>query len=192
MADQNEVYIKGIREGNAAIFKEIFREYYAELCIHAMRYVNDRHSAEELVQDIFVKLWQHRNDFIINTSLRNYLHKALVNFSLNYLRSRENMRKHIEFIGFEVENSSDFTEIDATNGELDAKYRRALLCMPEKQREIFELSRFDGLKNREIAEKLGINIKTVETQMTRALSFLREQLKEYITAIMLLSLPWFF
>jgi RNA polymerase sigma-70 factor, ECF subfamily len=94
-------------------------------------------------------------------------------------------RKYFNYVGFEVDDLAGGFNHEP-DGELAALVQKALLELPEKRREIFELSRFEGLKYHEIAEKLGINIKTVETQMTRALEFMRKYLKEFITVIMLI------
>lgn len=122
---------------------------------------------------------------VINTSLKSYLYKAAANHSINHIRHLEMQRKYFNYVGFEVDDLSGGFNHEP-DGELAALVQKALLELPEKRREIFEMSRFEGMKYHEIAEKLGINIKTVETQMTRALEFMRKYLKEFITAILLI------
>ena len=155
------------------------------MCRFSLRYVADPIIAEEIIQDLFCKLWIRREELSINMSLRSYLYKAALNHSLNFLRHREMQRKYFEYVGFEVDQVSGNGHYDS-DGELSVRISKALAELPEKRREIFELSRFEGLKYHEIAERLGINIKTVETQMTRALDFLRHYLKEYMSAILLI------
>ncbi len=185
MNSEDQILISGLKNGDRSIFERIFRTYYPELCGFSLRYLADPLIAEEVVQDLFYKLWIRREELTVNTSLKSYLYKATVNHSLNYIRHREMQRKYVEFVGFDVDEVSG-GYMHQSDGELNDRVQKALLALPEKRREIFELSRFEGLKYHEIAEKLGINIKTVETQMTRALDFLRQYLKEYISVILLI------
>ena len=177
--------INGLKEGDRDIFEYIFRKYYPELCRFSLRYVPDPMVAEEVIQDLFCKLWFRREELVINTSLSSYLFKAAVNYSLNHIRYQEMQRKHIDFVGFDVDEVSGGSPED-TDGELNGYFQKALLELPAKRREIFEMSRFEGLKYHEIAEKLGVNVKTVETQMTRALEFMRRYLKEFISVTLLI------
>jgi len=183
--EQDHFLIEGLKRGDRAIFERIFRSYYQELCGFALRYLADPVEAEEVVQDLFFKLWTRREELLINTSLKSYLYKAVANHSLNHLRHLEIQRKYMDYVGFDVNNVSGGIHIDS-DGELQRVVKQALQELPEKRREIFEMSRFEGLRYHEIAEKLGINIKTVETQMTRALEFMRRYLQEFMTVILLI------
>ena len=140
---------------------------------------------EEVIQDLFCKLWFRREELVINSSLKSYLYKAAVNHSINYIRHQEMQRKYFDFVGFEVDEISGGSHTDS-DGELSGLVQKALMELPGKRREIFEMSRFDGMKYHEIAEKLGISIKTVEAQVSRALEFMRKYLKEYISIILLI------
>jgi len=184
MTDKDSLYIKGLKEGNRLVFEQIFREYYPLLCNYARRYTNDRLTAEEIVQDFFCKLWDKHHEIHINTLFGSYLRKAVVNHCLNHFRKLDSERKFID-------HEDNMEEIHGTNdhesnGELDALIAKALLELPEKRREIFQMSRFEGLKYHEIAEKLDLNIKTVETQMSRSLEFMRKYLKDFISVIVLI------
>lgn len=185
MIDQDHILISGLKDGDKAVFEQLFRSYYPELCRYSLRFVHDPLVAEEVIQELFFKIWTRREELIINTSLRNYLYKAAYNHSLNFIRHREMHRRYFDYIGFEVDEMTS-GELADSDGELSVQVHKALLKLPEKRREIFMMSRFEGLKYHEIAEKLGIHIKTVETQMTRALEFLRDYLKEYIPIILLI------
>lgn len=185
MTEEDHLLVSGLKKGDRAIFEQIFKGYYSELCRFTLRYAGDPLVAEEIIQDLFFKLWVRREELTINTSLRNYLFKAATNHSLNYIRHQELQRKHFEYVGFEVDEMTGGIQSDS-DGELSLKVQEALMKLPEKRRKIFEMSRFDGMKYHEIAEQLEINIKTVETQMTRALDFLRHYLKDYISVILLI------
>jgi len=185
MAEKDAIYIKGLKEGDRIVFEQIFREYYPLLCNHARRYIPDKSTAEEVVQDFFCKLWEKRLELQINTSFSNYLYKSVINYCYNHFRKVETERKVIDY------SDQDLAEVQTVHStmhssELHDQLSVALLEMPEKRREIFEMSRFEGLKYQEIAEKLNISVKTVETQMTRSLEFLRKYLKEYLSVIALI------
>jgi RNA polymerase sigma-70 factor (ECF subfamily) len=185
MTQEDQQLINGLKRGDRTVFEHIFRNYYPELCRFVLRYLPDKLIAEEVIQDLFCKLWFRREELIINTSLKSYLFRAAVNFSLNHIRHQEMQRKYVDYVGFEVDDVSAGSPEDADD-ELSGLFHKALLELPEKRREIFEMSRFEGLKYHEIAKKLGINIKTVETQMTRALEFMRNYLKEFISVTILI------
>ncbi len=177
--------ITGLKDGDRAVFEHIFRKYYSELCRFSLRYLPDKLVAEEVIQDLFCKLWFRKSELVINTSLRNYLYKATVNFCLNYLHHQEMERRYVGFVGFEMDEATGGSALDS-DGELSGVFEKALLRLPQKRREIFEMSRFEGMKYQEIADKLGVNIKTVETQMTRALDFMRRNLKEFLSVTLLI------
>ena len=94
-------------------------------------------------------------------------------------------RRYVGFVGFEMDEATGGSALDS-DGELSGVFEKALLRLPQKRREIFEMSRFEGMKYQEIADKLGVNIKTVETQMTRALDFMRRNLKEFLSVTLLI------
>jgi len=184
MADKDALYLKGLKEGDRVVFEQLFREFYPLLCIYARRYTVSKDMAEEVVQDFFCKLWDKHEEIQVNTAIFSYLRKSVINHCLNHTRKLENDRKMIDYGDNmeEVFGSADFE----SNDELTQMVDRALLELPEKRREIFELSRFEGLKYHEIAERLDLSIKTVETQMARSLEFMRKYLKEFITVIILI------
>ncbi len=181
-----------IRQGDEAAFEALFRELYQPLCHYAHTYVPETETAEELVQETFVKLWERREKLEVHTSLRSYLFRAVRNNALNHL-------KHLKIVALhQAETYATGTEKDwgdsLIRGELEEKIGEAIGQLPEQCRKIFEMSRMEGLKYREIAEKTGISIKTVEAQMGKALRILREALQEYLPLIIgtVLYLTWIF
>jgi RNA polymerase sigma-70 factor, ECF subfamily len=184
MADKDALYLKGLKEGDRVVFEQLFREFYPLLCIYARRYTVSKDMAEEVVQDFFCKLWDKHEEIQVNSAIFSYLRKSVINHCLNHTRKLENDRRMIDYGDNmeEVFGSADFE----SNDELTQMVDRALLELPEKRREIFELSRFEGLKYHEIAERLDLSIKTVETQMARSLEFMRKYLKEFIAVIILI------
>ncbi|NOU48040.1 MAG: RNA polymerase sigma-70 factor [Bacteroidales bacterium] len=176
--------IEGLRSGDRKIFEEIFRMYYSPLCRYCLRYVSDTQIAEEIVQDLFFRLWEKREKLILHLSLQSYLYKSVKNYSINYINQLKIQEKHRQYVGFNAKESQEpidqLEEID-----LELLINNTILKLPEKRREVFELSRHEGLKYSEIAEKLNISIKTVEAQMSKSLEQLRLVLKEYLPLILM-------
>ena len=171
--------IKGLKNGDIAVFEEIYRKYYAPLCHYCMRYVESEADSEEIVQDLFAKLWEKHNELEVNTSISAYLYRAVQNYALNHLSKKKTKEKYQLFQKQQVYNSFDTGQVKLEEEELRVIIKSAILELPEKRRQIFELSRFEGMKNSKIAEEMSISIKTVESQMTKALKYLRVVLKDY-------------
>ena len=166
-------------------FEELFREHFTPLCAFARKYVNDVETAKEIVHDVFINLWNKRETIDLERKVKSYLFTSVHNRCLNYIRDNKKFDQNItELDSIDVEEQVDSSEIMMEN-ELEKKIHAVIDTIPEKCREIFLLNRFDGLKYTEIAEKLDISIKTVETQMSKALKILREQLKDYIKILII-------
>ncbi len=156
---------------NSAIFKIEFDRLYLPLCMYSLRILNIREEAEDIVQQCFVSVWQILGNGEEINNLKGYLYRSVRNRSLK--RSHELNSELTECI----DNISDnVSEEDIDTSERDAKLWKAIDNLPEKCREIFLLSKRDGLSNKEIASKMNISVKTVENQMTKAFSRLRESL----------------
>lgn len=96
MKEQDQILISGLRDGDKAVFERLFRSYYQELCGYSVRFVHDPLIAEEVVQDLFFKIWTRREELMITSSLRSYLFKAAYNHSLNFIRHREMHRRYFD------------------------------------------------------------------------------------------------
>lgn len=173
-------------------FKKIFQDYYQPLYHLSLTYLEDEDEAKGVVQETFVKLWEIRNKLNPDSNLRNFMFTLVKNNCLNILKRKQILLKHHEQIRwmemhFQYESlmriNDDYLEIN----ELKDKIDHAVKNLPEHCRIVFEMSRFEDLKNREIAEKLGVSQKTVEAHLTRALKILRNELKDYLPLIALLS-----
>jgi len=166
-------------------FEELFRTYFPPLCSFAQKYVGDADDAKDIIHQVFVGLWQKREEVDLGTSLKSYLFTGVHNRCLNHIRDRKKLvqfdaPKHESELGDYLASRDHLVA-----SETEAKINKALDELPEKCREIFMMNRFDQLKYREIAEKLNISIKTVETQMSRALKTLREKLSDLITVLII-------
>lgn len=172
-----------IKEGDEYAYELVFRRYYVSLCGFATRFVGQPETAEGIVQNIFLKLWEKRAGLEIAVSLKSYLFRAVYNSCNNYLSHLKVKRKHLLFVqnnSFQEELLSDPILKNLTYKELDEKIKEAIERLPPACKQIFKMSRFDGLKYAQIAAQRDISIKTVETQISRALVKLREELKEYL------------
>ena len=188
MDDQQKLR-KGLKEGNKEIFEEIYRQYYSPLCFYCMRYVGDIEEAKEIVQGLFLKIWIMRNELSINTNVKSYLYKAVQNSALNHLHQQKAKQKYIIDKAHFPTQMSENGQLKLEEEELKKLIKRAVLKLPEKRREIFELSRYENMKYAQIAEHLTISVKTVEAQMSKSLKYLRQVLKEYLP-VFLLQLIW--
>ena len=161
--------------------------FIAPLCIHARRYLIDPDVSEEVVQDMFFKMWERRDSLFINTSLPAYLFKSVTNHALNHIKYQSHARKYQEFIGFRTDDHRSVSAHDAlVHADLEKQLMRLVKSLPERRRMIFEMSRLEGLRYNDIAEKLGISLKTVEIQMSKALEFMREKLRDYLPTLWLI------
>lgn len=169
-------------------FESLFRSYYQALCGYANSYLDDQAAAEETVQSLFVKLWESRDSLTIENSVKAYLYRATRNACFNQLRHlkvRDAYKSHNEM----ERSSSTFDAADQLVGEeLSEKIEISIQQLPEGRRKIFMLSRYEGLKYKEIADQLNISIKTVENQMGSALKQLKLDLAEYLIVIAIIVL----
>ncbi len=165
-----------LKNGNKNALKTIFDSYYRPLCNYAFQFINDTDQAEEVVQDLMVRLWEKRNTLTIGTSLKNYLYRSVRNQCINLIQHEKVKQLHAQKIkdALFTEEAADSYHLEP---ELMDRLEAGIEALPEKQREIFRLSREEGLKYREIAGQLHISLKTVEAQMGLALKTLREKFK---------------
>ena len=174
-----KVLVGKMKAGDKESFNGLFRRYYSPLVRFCVRFVADADQAAEIVQDLFVKLWTGREKLKITTSFDSYLMSSVRNAAYTYINTqRSHNEAHQMLYSGESDETDPSEQLQSNN--LEESYRKVLATMPEKRREVFLASRFDGLKYAEIAEKLNISQKTVEAHMMAAIKQLREGLKEYL------------
>lgn len=168
-----------------ADFERIFTTWYSQLCGYANGFLQDLDASEEVVQEVMVKIWINRETLAITTSMRSYLFRSVRNGCLNVL-------KHIqirdEYKSFREREDSLFQrshEEEVMISELEEKIRRAIDSLPMERRKVFILSRYQGMTYQQVADTLGISVKTVENQMGKALKFLRDELADYLPLMVL-------
>lgn len=174
---------------NDASFEHLFKTHYNALHAYAHMMLKDEDLAEEIVQGMFLKFWEKRQNLQIQ-SIKAYLYKCVYNDSLNYLKQEKTKIKYQQFTlhTMNTEHESAASKIELT--ELQKRLSIALNQLPEQCRTIFQMSRFEELKYREIAERLGLSIKTIENQMGKALKILRLRLADFL--ILCLIGVWYF
>jgi RNA polymerase sigma-70 factor (ECF subfamily) len=167
--------VERIRQGDQEAFEALFRKHYEALCRFALRYVESVETAEDLVQDVFFDLWKRRHAWHPERSPRAFLYGAVRNQGLKHQRwadVREDVQGHEALAVVAGPQDPARTVEDRESLEVARKVIRAL---PPRRRSVFLLSRRHGLTYAEIATALDISVKTVETQMGRALKALRDQ-----------------
>jgi RNA polymerase sigma-70 factor, ECF subfamily len=171
---------------NEASFERVFRTYYARLYAFAATMIDDRDEAEEVVQTMFCRLWEQRETLDITISIQAYLFRSVRNACLNHIKKKQ-IRETYKVMNLENLNQNPEYQPDrTTHSELSKKIEQAIADLPEQCRLVFKMSRFEELKYKEIAEQLGISIKTVENQMGKALKVLRFKLADFLTLTFLI------
>ncbi len=191
MEKVHALWLDGLRAGNEKIFQEIFNTYYEPLCRFSLNRLENQEEAEELVQDVFVKLWIKREELLIQQSLKAYLYRMVQNRIINRSEHNKIRKIHQQHV-LSNQHENSVSENDFHEEELNNLAAMAVESMPEKRRQVYELSRKKGLKYSEIAEKMGISIKTVEVHLSKALDHMRVYLKDYIVALAYLFYNSFF
>ncbi|MBB6112560.1 RNA polymerase sigma-70 factor [Mucilaginibacter lappiensis] len=188
--DNKEMTAELINE-NEAVFEQLFKKHFRELHAYAFSLLKDWDVAEEIVQSLFLKLWEKNEWSHIQTSIKSYLYKSVYHDSLNYIRRQKVQLKYQTSTAYAMKNDTDDAAGKLKMSELEQHLSRALGKLPEKCRAIFQLSRFQELKYQEIATQLDISIKTVETHMGKALRILRKEMKEFLPLIALMLFNMF-
>ena len=177
MADQQEQWVIRIRRGDRDAFRTLFDAYYGRLCAFAVEYVGSIDRARDVVQDVFLTLWERRADWVLHGSLTSYLYQSVRNRSLNATRNRATRRRAYQA------HRERRPRVHGRTGEDQAYYHQlseaihhAIDQLPPRRRMVFLLHRQHDLTYAEVAQTMGITRKTVENQMGRALKFLRKRM----------------
>ena len=162
--------------------ERLFRLHYGPLCGFALGYLKDKDQAEDIVQELFSRLWQDREGLSIQTSVKSYLFAAVRNRCLNALAVKKRMLPLDD--GMEAVPAGEEPEENELSERM-ARVQAAIEALPTERRKVFRLSRNEGLKYHQIAERLEISVKTVENQMGKALKSLREELADLMPVLLL-------
>jgi len=185
---EDQFLINGILFQNKIVFDFIFHYYYSGLFAYCERITGDGQSAEDIVQDLFVHLWIKHNQININSSLKNYLFISVKNRALDFIKHEKIKSEKLNSNSESEKSIENLSSFWFAESELQEIVDKSLEKLTPRCREIFLLNRFEGIKNQEIAEKLGISKRTVELQISNALKILRRELKPYLLVVLLMLL----
>lgn len=169
-------------------FRILFYDFFAPLCVFAHRYLEEMETCEDIVQETFYRIWKNRKDLDIQISARNFLITSVRNACLDLIRKQEIEKRWIEK-RLEKDTEEEYEDLYTTQ-ELESLLNQALNKLPEQIASTFRMNRFGGKTYVEIAEEKQISVKTVEAYMTRALKFLRIELKDYLPILLILYPHW--
>lgn len=175
-------WILEVRKGDRVAFRLIFEKYYESLTRFAFRYVHTNADAEGAVQDVFLWVWEKRENWLVEGSLKTYLYRAVKHRCLDLIR--KNMMKE-KYVSGQLEDQQTSPQYDESQTDFDSEkfeqlVKKAIESLPDRAKMVYKLSRSDGLTYNEIAKVLEISPKTVESQMSRALNTLRAELSKYV------------
>ncbi|HET6252587.1 MAG TPA: RNA polymerase sigma-70 factor [Puia sp.] len=181
----NDLFLVGSGvQADEQIFEKLFVDWYSPLHAYACSVLKDESLAAEAVQTVFTRLWEKREQLRVQASVKAYLYGSVYHECISWMRRERTRREYrsgvLRRLGGQADRSLENASDKAEVRELEQQFQRALDELPEQCKAIFQLSRFSELKYREIAEQLGISVKTVETQMTKALKLLRRKLADYL------------
>lgn len=168
--------VHGIKQGNEDTFRQIFHAYYEGLCQYAFTLLRDMDDAEDVVQAMFLKIWEKRETLTITHTLKSYLYKSIYHQCINQFDRRAVRTKFQEqkaAVGFPA-----VQQPDVFPNELEERITIAINTLPKQCRTIFMMSRYQEMKYSEIAEALGISVNTIENQISKALKLLRTHFDE--------------
>lgn len=176
LSDAEKDVIKNIQKGNPEAFKKLMKRYFRELADFAFHYVKSSQAAKDVTQDVFANIWEKRDSWHPNQSIKMYLYLSVKNEALKEIRNRKIERKYIKAYKKEQKISKFDSQEDNEFEQFKKVAQRAINELPSRARMAYKLHRRDGLTYKEIAKVMEISHKTVESQIGRALKILRSKL----------------
>lgn len=180
--------VRKMVNGDKKAFDMVFLHYYKKIYFYCINHFYSKEDTEELVQEIFVKLWLNRSSIDLKKNFESYLFTIAKNHIINDLRKKVNNKASIEAYHNRIKNSENLVEQEILYNELESQVYNAIKSLPEKRQEIFILSKIEGLTYKEIAAKLNISVKTVETHMKLALDYFKKVFASRIVKVIALLL----
>lgn len=181
----DEILFECVKNDNQNALEQLFQKYYYRLCLFAKKYVDDSDLAEEIVADVFFNIWQNRNTLFITNSLKSYLFVATKNQSLNALKKAKTNRLNENVNDLQLKASPSYSDAYLKYAETKNRIDLIIEELPPQRQIIFKLSRLEGLKYKEIANKLGISVSTVQKQMLEAVKHISQYESQFISFLLL-------
>jgi len=166
-------------------FEKLFREYIRPLTVYAIQFVKEQEMAEDIVQSLFMNLYEKKESLQIKNLTKNYLYKSVSNRCLNYLESQKIRMENNPFIQDSLISDPDDPLKQVEFIEFENKFLEVLEFLSPKCRQIFEKSRMEGKKNKDIAKELNLSKRTVETHISQALKIMRKKLVKYLPVLLI-------
>jgi RNA polymerase sigma-70 factor (ECF subfamily) len=170
MEVDDDILVAGILRNDYASYNQLFVSYYSRLCVFVFGITQSYSASEDIIQELFIRLWINRQKLEIHDSVSGYLYKSSRNAALNYLRAEKNRQKSVQNIPVQ-ESQTEENLIDQV--EFSAALYQCIEQLPQRSREVFKMSRLDGLKQQEISDQLGISVKTIKNQIWKSLQYLK-------------------
>lgn len=180
------IFLEKLKNDDQQAFEIIFSKYYSDLVHFSFGYTRKAELSEEIVQDVFLLLWENRKTIVIHNSLKSFLLKSVQNRSIDQLRHLKITSKYASLLLEHAKLSENDIDNYILFSELEKKYSEALVKLPPVIAETFKMSRIEYLNYQEIAKKLNVSIRTVEVRVSKALFFLREELKDFLITILII------
>lgn len=180
LASYELILLEKLKNNDKSAFTIIFTNYYKDLVRFSIRFTKNYDASEEIVQTMFVNLWEERSELVLHTSLKSYLLKSVQNRSIDWLRHVNIKNKYTSVILDNPVLSENETENYLLHSELELNLAQAMKKMPAQYAEVFRMSRVEFLNYCEISLKLGVSVRTVEVRMAKAISILREELIDFL------------
>lgn len=176
--DDEELMLE-IKADNMFAFDILYKKYSKRLYKFGYSIIKSREETENLVQDVYLNLWEHRYKVQKNSSIKYYLFTIAYNSAISIIKKKAKESQYFEYIKSLQENIEESVNVELEYNELKKKYDEIIKELPLRQKEIFYLHRIEGLKYKEISNRLNISINTVENQMSRALKTIRAKIDNY-------------
>lgn len=170
--------IEMLKEGDSLGFEILFQQYYVRFYNFVRNLLKDSHEAEDIVQNVFMKVWVNRKSLHPDQSIHNYIYVLTKHEVLNHIRDRKAYTQIERLMMSEPPAGVVINDDSVQFHELDVRIRKFIASMPEQRRKVFLLSRYRGLSNKEIADMLGLSVRTVDRHINMALTSLKKEFKK--------------
>jgi RNA polymerase sigma-70 factor (ECF subfamily) len=174
----DNLLVERIRQNNKDAFRLLYNRYSKKIYFYSLKYLGNNIEVEELVQSVFINVWENRESLDPANSVKSYIYKSAVNYIYNYIKKRNIHARYIEAQMHRDEIHSNHTDEQVLFNDLERSLNSVIGTLPSQQQKIFQLNHFEGLTHKEIAMKLDISVRTVENQMYRAQKTIRTILTE--------------
>ena len=185
LASYERILLARLKNDDQSAFTVLFTQYYQDLVRFSYGYTRDSDASEGIIQEVFLKLWENRKTLVIHSSLKSFLLKTVQNRSIDSLRHVNITHKYASIVLEHPLLTENDTENYILHSELEASFKHAMATIPVEYADVFRMSRMETLNYQEIAQKLDISVRTVEVRISKALSLLRNELKDYLVLVLI-------